>query len=70
MRAEFTASYSADGPTEKARADAKKHAFSRAMKQALAKGLIAARELGGFDHLWFADPQDERDIPRDTRDTV
>ena len=36
------------------RADAKRQAFNRAMKQAMDRDLIGVREIGGVDHLWLA----------------
>ncbi|MBN6820707.1 AAA family ATPase, partial [Methylobacterium organophilum] len=49
VRAEFCAAYPADGETNEQRNDAKGKAFKRARTQALGKGLIAAREVGGVD---------------------
>jgi hypothetical protein len=53
VRAEFVASYPAEGEDEAKRADAKRSAFNRALKAAIEKGLVASRDLGGLDHLWF-----------------
>ncbi len=53
VRTEFCAAYPADGESDEQRNDAKGKAFKRARKQALDRGLIAARELGGIDHLWL-----------------
>ena len=53
VRSEFCAAYPADGESDEQRNDAKAKAFKRARKQALDRGLIAARELGGIDHLWL-----------------
>lgn len=54
VRAEFCAAYPADGETAEKRTDAKSKAFKRARGQALDKGLIGARDLGGIDYLWPA----------------
>ena len=59
VRAEFMAAYPAEGDA-KAKAEAKKKAFSRALKQARDKELICSREIGGIDYLWLV----EKDGPR------
>jgi hypothetical protein len=58
VRREFVASYPAEGETSEKRSEAKRKAFSRALKAALDKGLVLSRELVGVDHLWPADGQD------------
>jgi len=50
VREEFIASYPAD-------AEAKKKAYSRALKDALSSGLVVSREIYGVDHLWLPNEQ-------------
>lgn len=57
VRAEFNLSYPVEGETNAQRADAKRNAFNRAMKSALGRQLVASRDLGGLDFLWFTDGQ-------------
>jgi hypothetical protein len=52
VRQEFMASYPADAGG-KTKGDAKRMAFSRALKKARDSGLIGSREIGGIDHLWL-----------------
>ena len=59
VRTEFCAAYPADGGSDEQRNDAKGKAFKRARKQALDRSLIAAREIGGIDHLWLASDETE-----------
>lgn len=61
LRWEFLRSYPADGETEEKRVQAKRKAFVRALKTAIEKGLVAAREIGGVDHLWTVVEPDGRD---------
>lgn len=53
VRAEFGASYPADGETEAQRRDAKKKAFKRAVAGAQGKALIQARDISGEPHIWL-----------------
>ena len=55
VRQEFYARYPAETQ------DAKKKAFSRELKNATGKALIASREIGGVDWLWFTKDTDEID---------
>ena len=52
VRAAFYAAYPADGDEAK-RADAKRKALQRAVRQANESGLIGSVELSGVDHLWI-----------------
>ena len=54
VRAEFMKRYPAETIEPAKRADAKRQAFNRAMKQAMDRDLIGVREIGGVDHLWLA----------------
>jgi hypothetical protein len=54
VRAEFMLAYPADGETEAKRAEAKKKAYGRGLKEARIRDLVASREIGGIDHIWFA----------------
>lgn len=54
VRAEFSASYAADGETPAHRTEAKKKAFKRAVESAQNKGLIVVRDLAGIDHFWLS----------------
>jgi hypothetical protein len=54
VRAEFMKRYPADTIEPSKQSDAKRQAFNRAMKQAMDRDLIGAREIGGVDHLWLA----------------
>jgi hypothetical protein len=69
VRAEFMASYVADGENAKDKTSAKRKAFQRSVTTALSRNLIASRELAGIDHLWFVDDQDISPT-RDGRDTL
>ena len=62
VRTEFMAAYPAEGEDARKRAEAKTKAFKRALRTALDRGLVVARDLGGVDHLWLADDKDEPDI--------
>jgi hypothetical protein len=53
VRIEFVKRYPADTIELSKQADAKRQAFNRAMKQALDRDLIGAREIDGVDHLWL-----------------
>ena len=58
VRREFMAAYPAEASDAKAKADAKRMAFTRALKQARDKELICSREIGGIDYLWLVEPND------------
>ncbi len=60
VRTEFYASYPAES------AEAKRQAFNRLLKGAVAKHLVASREIGGLDFLWFAS-HESQPIIRDTK---
>ncbi|TNC07124.1 AAA family ATPase [Methylobacterium terricola] len=61
LRWEFLRAYPAGGEDEAKRTEAKRKAFARALRTALDKGLVAAREIGGVDHLWTVGEPDGRD---------
>jgi hypothetical protein len=62
VRQEFKNRY----PGEQA---AKLKAFKRSLNDALSRRLIVSWEVGGIDHLWFAEKEDEADIHTDKPDT-
>jgi hypothetical protein len=68
VRDEFYRQHPADG-TEKQKADARRQAFNRAVKEAQGRDLIATREADGVQLIWLATPTPtprqgkERDIP-------
>ena len=53
VRAEFYRQYPADG-TEKQRADARRQAFNRSIRESQARGLLASREVEGVQLIWLA----------------
>lgn len=53
VRAEFEARYPADADDANKRADTKRKAFKRAVKDALERDLIGSREIDGIDHIWL-----------------
>lgn len=55
VRAEFGSAYPVEGETNAQRSEAKKKAFARALKAARDRELVASRDLGGIDFLWFTD---------------
>jgi hypothetical protein len=55
VRHEFMAAYPAGGSAE-AKANAKRMAFTRALKQARDKELVCSREIAGIDYLWLVEP--------------
>lgn len=70
VRAEFMAAYPTDGDTPAQQAEARKKAFSRALRSAVDNGLIVTRDVSGLPHLWFAgEGQEGQDIHGDIRDT-
>jgi hypothetical protein len=52
VRREFYRQYPADG-TDKQRADARRKAFSRSVKEATARDLVATREVDGVQLIWL-----------------
>jgi hypothetical protein len=54
VRTEFKAAYPAEGDA-KDKGNAKRQAFTRAMKQAREKDLIGSREIAGIDYLWLVE---------------
>lgn len=67
VRAEFLKAYPATGsddPTKQA--EAKRRAFDRAVREAVARQLAVTRELRGVDHIWLA--ADEPTIGTSTTD--
>ena len=55
VRREFIAAYPADAGDAEAKGNAKRMAFTRALKQARDKELICSREIGGIDYLWLVE---------------
>ena len=53
VRTEFYRQYPADG-TEKQKADARRKAFSRSVKEATARGFVASRDVDGVQLIWLA----------------
>ncbi len=53
VRTEFYRQYPADG-TEQQKADARRKAFSRSVKEAMARGVVASREVDGVQLIWLA----------------
>ena len=68
VRTEFMARYVTDAENAKDKTSSKRKAFQRSLTGALERNLIAARDVGGLDHLWFVDDQDMSPT-RDGRDT-
>jgi hypothetical protein len=56
VRAEFCKQYFAEG-TPRQKADARRHAFGRAIKEAVAKDLVATREIDGIHLAWLVKPE-------------
>jgi hypothetical protein len=56
VRSEFYKSHPATGDA-KAKADARRQAFTRAVKDAQAKGLIGTRDIGAVTFVWLATPE-------------
>ena len=52
VRKEFYRQYPADG-TDKQKADARRKAFSRSVKETTARDLVATRELDGVQFMWL-----------------
>jgi hypothetical protein len=53
VRAEFYRQYPADG-SEQQKADARRKAFGRSVKEAIARGVVASRELDRVQLIWLA----------------
>jgi len=53
VRAEFYRQYPADG-TEQQKADTRRKAFGRSVKEAIARGVVASREVDGVQLIWLA----------------
>ena len=56
VRKEFYRQYPADG-TDKQKADARRKAFSRSVKEATARNLVATREVDGVQLVWLVTPE-------------
>ena len=56
VRQEFMKAYAADASDDENKEDAKRKAYSWALKQARGRDLIGAREIEGIDHLWLVFP--------------
>lgn len=56
VRKEFYASYPAEGD-EKNKNNTRRHAFTRTMREAQAKELIAVRDIGAVTFVWLAKPE-------------
>jgi hypothetical protein len=54
VKAEFFKQYLAKGETERAKQDARRKAFHRAIETANGRGLVAVRELDGIEYAWPA----------------
>jgi hypothetical protein len=55
VRAEFYRQYPTDG-TDEQRAETRRKAFYRTVKDAQGRGLVASRELDGIQFIWPATP--------------
>jgi hypothetical protein len=53
VRTEFYKQYPADG-TEQQKADTRRKAFGRSVKEAIARGLVASRQVDGVQLIWLA----------------
>lgn len=69
VRAEFAAAYPVDGTTGDQRANAKRKAFTRALKTARDKELVISREIAGIDYIWLPDAAEGAIHREDRRDT-
>ena len=56
VRREFYRQYPADG-TEKQKSDAQRKAFSRCIKETVARSLVASREVDGVQLIWLTKPE-------------
>jgi hypothetical protein len=57
VRPEFYRQYPADG-TEQQKAEARRKAFNRSVKDAQARGVLACREVDGIQLIWLATQED------------
>jgi hypothetical protein len=55
VRTEFYKQYPADG-TGKQKADARRKAFGRSIKETVARSLVASREAEGVQLIWLTKP--------------
>jgi hypothetical protein len=69
VRNEFMAAYPADASDGKSKGDAKRMAFTRALKQARHTELICSREINGVDHLWLVEPGNNTNTTTNEHDT-
>lgn len=53
VRAEFYRQYPADG-AEQQKADTRRKAFGRSVKEAIARGLVMSRQVDGVQLIWLA----------------
>jgi hypothetical protein len=53
VRAEFYRQYPADG-TAQQKAEARRKAFGRSVKEAIARGVVGSREMDGIQLIWLA----------------
>jgi hypothetical protein len=53
VRTEFYRQWPADG-TEKQKTDARRKAFGRSVKDAIARGVVASRDVDGVQLIWLA----------------
>jgi Fe-S-cluster containining protein len=53
VRREFYRQYPADG-TEQQKTDARRKAFNRSVKDSIARGVVASREVNGVQLIWLA----------------
>jgi Bifunctional DNA primase/polymerase, N-terminal/AAA domain len=60
VRAEFNKQYVAEG-TDRKKADTRRHAFNRAIKDAQNKALIATREVAGVQLVWLVRPETQEE---------
>jgi len=61
VRAEFCKSYIADGDSEEKRAETRRKAFKRAIKDAQSRSLVGARLINTVTFVWLCNPT--RDDP-------
>jgi hypothetical protein len=59
VRAEFFKRRYADGDTVRAKQQAKRMAFQRAVEAAVDRGVIATREVGGVEYVWLTSAHTE-----------
>lgn len=53
VRAEFYRQYPADG-TDQQKAEARRKAFGRSVKESIARGVVITREVDGVQLTWLA----------------